>query len=183
MGRETGNDRKATENALLGLSKILIGLFMRLSSYLVASGMSMSVRHSMPLDALATILDATYFSIAEKCKVSAVCKGWRGLVLGSVELWAHISFSPFQSLINDSVVIPLITPARCESLVTLDLNRCRQLTASCFHHVLSQAIFNALETLDLSHCEFVNDTTLQHIVERCPKLKFLGLNGLSRYLR
>ncbi len=157
-------------------------MFMILSPHLVASGMSMSVRHSMPLDALATILDATYFSIAEKCKVSAVCKGWRGLVLGSVELWAHISFTPFQLSIHDSVVTSLITQTRCHHLVTLDLNRCQQVSASCFHHILSQATFEALETLDLSHCEFVSDSTLQHIVERCPNLKFLGLNGLSRLI-
>ena len=153
---------------------------MTFGSCIVSSAMSVSVRHSMPLDALATILDATYFSIAEKCKVSAVCKGWRGLVLGSVELWAHISFSPYQSLIGDSVLLSLITPSRCENLVTLDLNRCRQLTAPCFHHILCQTRFQALETLDLSHCEFVNDTTLQYIIDRCPTLKFLGLNGVQR---
>ncbi len=147
-----------------------------------SSRMPISGRHSMPLDALATILDATYFSTAEKCKVAAVCKGWRGLVMGSVELWTHISFTPFQSLISDTVLTSFITPIRCETLITLDMNRCRQVTAHCFHQILCQSNFSALETLDLSHCEFVNDATLQFIVERCPKLKFLGLNGLSRYV-
>ena len=138
------------------------------------------VRHTMPLDALATILDATSVSIAEKCKVAAVCKGWRGLVMGSAELWAHVSFSPFQERVGDRVLASLITPARCEGLITLDLCRCCQLSAACFHHVLGQSRFPCLETLDVSHCEFVSDSTLGLIVEKCPRLKFLGLNGLPR---